>query len=83
MITLGQVAQEEFLRMECLGCERRARLPIAKLLADHGSEAVMAAVLESVTASCPARKRHGGDVCAPWCPELVGLVCETADAEIC
>ncbi|MDT7952396.1 MAG: hypothetical protein RQ966_12910 [Acetobacteraceae bacterium] len=53
-ILLGQVAERTaILDVACTRCERRGRLRVAGLLAQHGPEKPMTLLLDELAADCP------------------------------
>jgi hypothetical protein len=74
-ITLGEVAQRtEVLDIRCGRCERHGRLNVARLLAEHGPHAPIAAVMRTQVVDCP--KRDDAQIqnrCDPYCLDLVPL----------
>jgi hypothetical protein len=74
-ISLGEVAERtEMLGMTCNRCDRRGRLRIARLAAEHGPSMPMPTLLHLLTADCP---QHGAmgvtDQCGAYFPDLPAL----------
>ncbi len=74
-ILLGQVAPKlTMLEVDCRRCDRRGRLSIARLMAEHGPAMPMPELRQVVAADCPrlvAQAWH--DVCGVRFPGLVEL----------
>jgi hypothetical protein len=55
-ITLGDVAARTYtLEIRCGRCDRHGRLSVARLLAEHGSDAKMHEVMRAQVGDCPKR----------------------------
>jgi hypothetical protein len=51
VITLGEVAaRAEMIEIRCGWCDRHGRLSVARLLAEHGPNAAMGAVMQAQAA---------------------------------
>ncbi len=77
-VPLGHVAAH--LRMIEVLCDRHGRISTAaRLLAEHGSDAGMPAVLSSLAGDCPQRQAHAiQDRCSIYSPDLLRLGPEPA-----
>lgn len=75
VVTLGQVAARlSVLEVACNRCDRRGRLRIARLLAEHGPAMPMPELRRIIAADCPRMiAGHIHDVCGVHFPGLVGL----------
>jgi hypothetical protein len=76
VITLGEVAARGAVMIElrCGQCDQHGRLSVARLLAEHGPDAAMGAVMRAKVGDCPRRDAvQIQDRCDPYCPDLVRL----------
>jgi hypothetical protein len=71
-ISLADVAAKtETLAVTCSRCERAGRYPIRTLIARHGPDFGIPALLSRLSADCPKRASVSAyDVCGVRCPEL-------------
>lgn len=76
VVTLGQVARRlAVLEVSCNRCDRRGRLRIDRLMAEHGPGLPMPELCRIVAADCPrmiAGQMH--DACGVHFPGLSGVV---------
>jgi hypothetical protein len=74
-VTLGQIAAGiPVLDVSCNRCDRRGRLRIARLMAEHGADLPIPTLRRIVAADCPRmRAGHLHDVCGVHFPGLAGL----------
>jgi hypothetical protein len=74
VITIGQLPRfRSALNVACNRCERRGRLSVRRLIADHGPELPVPELRRIIAADCPRMiegKMH--DVCGIHFPELAG-----------
>jgi hypothetical protein len=74
-ISLAQVAAHTTgLTIACSRCDRAGRYRLDTLIANHGPDFGIPALLRSLSADCP--KRHSlsaYDLCGIHCPELPGF----------
>jgi hypothetical protein len=71
VITLGEVAARgaEMIEFRCGRCGRHGCLAVARLLAEHGPDAAMGAVIRAQVGDCP--KRDASEiVMIQYCPDL-------------
>lgn len=73
LVTLAEIARSHrMLDVACNRCERRGRLSVARLIAEHGPGEVPG-LLESIAADCPRmRAKEYHDWCGVHFPGLVG-----------
>lgn len=56
LVTLGEIAaHERMLNVACSRCGRRGRYRLDKLIARHGADAAVRAIVPELTADCPRR----------------------------
>jgi hypothetical protein len=76
VVTLGQVATRlPMLDVSCNRCDRRGRLRTNRLMAEHGPDMPIPALLRIIAADCPrmvAGRMH--DVCGVHFPGLARAV---------
>src|SRR5947207_5971853 len=64
-VTLGDVAGKlAMLDVACSKCERRGRLSVAKLIAEHGADAKLPVLRESWPVNYRSEERRVGEECA-------------------
>lgn len=63
------------LEVACTRCDRRGRLSIRRLIAEHGAETSIHAATEGINADCARRDEHAlRDRCDVYFPGLAGLL---------
>jgi hypothetical protein len=76
-IRLRDVAAKgaRMLDIACNRCERRGRVSVARMVAEHGADAPVGVVLDAVSADCPKRVETASfyDRCGVHCPTLGDL----------
>jgi hypothetical protein len=74
-ILLGEVAGRlPALEIACNRCDRKGRLAVDRLLAQHGQDMTIPALLAILSADCPKRQaQEKHDVCGAHMPQLPGL----------
>jgi hypothetical protein len=79
--TLGDVASRiSLLEVACNRCDRRGRLRTSRLLAEHGPDMPMPALLRIIAADCPRLTAERiFDICGIRCPQMVPIFYRKAD----
>jgi hypothetical protein len=74
-VTLGDIADRlAMLDVACSKCDRRGRLSVAKLIAEHGSDMRLPDLRERLAGDCPrVRSASVVDRCGVHYPQLVEL----------
>jgi hypothetical protein len=63
------------LDVACSRCDRRGRLSVARLIAEHGAGATLRDAVAGINADCPNREAHGVmQQCDHFFPGLGGLL---------
>jgi hypothetical protein len=75
VVLLGQVAaQLQTIDVACNRCDRRGRLHTAALVAEHGADMPVPALLRIIAADCPRMRAAAfHDVCGVYLPQLSKL----------
>ena len=74
-VTLGDIADRlPMLDVACSKCDRRGRLSVAKLIAEHGADTRLPDLREILAGDCPrARSASFNDRCAVHYPQLLSM----------
>jgi hypothetical protein len=72
-VTLGELAGRlDQLEVRCRRCQRRGRLRLARLIADHGAGTGLPDLAARLAADCPkAREPTPGETCFVYFPRLL------------
>jgi hypothetical protein len=75
VVTLGElVGRVERLEIRCRRCERRGRMRLARLIADHGAGTGLPDLAVRLAADCPkAETPNLGERCFVYFPQLLEL----------
>ena len=75
VVTLGAlVGRADPLEVRCRCCERRGRLRLARLIADHGAGTGLPDLAVRLAADCPKAKAPDlAERCFVYFPQLAGL----------
>jgi hypothetical protein len=86
-VTLGQIAcRVEVLAVACNRCDRRGRLSVARLIAEHGWQLPVPELRHVIAADCPRMMAgHLHDVCGVhfpgWSDNLVDQIVSGSNAK--
>ena len=74
-VTFGDLAGKlVMLDVACSKCDRRGRLSVAKLIAEHGAEMRLPDLREILAGDCPwLRAASFNDRCAVYYPQLLSM----------
>lgn len=75
VVLLGQVATRlPAIEVYCNRCDRRGRRQTTRLVAEHGANMPVPALLRTIAADCPRMQRaQAHDVCGMHLPQLSRL----------
>ena len=73
-VLLGQLTGRlAFLDVACIRCERRGRLRLSRLIAEHGAAFPVPSLTAHIAADCPRIAKRDRDMCGVHYPQLVNL----------
>jgi hypothetical protein len=73
-LSLGQLAERlTHLEVRCRQCDRRGRLRLDRLIAEHGADFLVPELRHLLAGDCPNRDASLYDRCNVYFPNLVGV----------